>query len=78
MLEREECSLRVCPLPVSLPLADQRIIPSPETFTVFEMSNPAGSYHTGVLGARILLDCPRSLPALARDVSLCFRAVWGL
>lgn len=27
---------------------------------------------------RILLGCPGSLPALACDVSLCFRAVRGL
>lgn len=70
MLEREECSLRIC--------QRDKQIPSPETFTVFETSNPAGSNHTGVMGVRILLGYPRSLPALARDVSLCFRAVWGL
>lgn len=46
--------------PASLPLADQDCS-SPETFTVFEMSNPAGSYRAGVRDedfAGLLQVCP--------------------
>lgn len=50
------------PPPAFPPLTDQRILPSPETFTVFEMSNPAGSYCAGVMGDEDFAGLPRLSP----------------
>lgn len=72
MLEWEECYLHVCP-PTSLPLAEQRILTSPETYIFQDVK--ACRVPLERWGVRLLRGCPRSL---ARDVSLCLGAVRGL